>query len=64
MNCGKCIYFKVLLSNSNFGKCVFPEDYRTSNGIDMDAIMSGLGYSTNTPIVHKENEYSCFEGVE
>lgn len=62
MTCEKCAYFRLLLSNTNFGKCTFPKDPRIET-FNIEAVLSGLGYNTDVPIVHKEDTHTCFVGI-
>ena len=59
--CQNCIYFKLLQTNQNFGKCTFPT-ISLNNVLDIDAVMFAIGYATQISLVHKEDEYSCFVG--
>ena len=56
--CETCIYFKKLFDNYNFGKGTFPNVVKTES-LDMTAIMAGLGFADNTPIIHKDSVYDC-----
>lgn len=56
--CETCIYFKKLIVNYNFGKCTFPNVVKIEL-LDMEALMTGLGFANNTPIIHKDSTYDC-----
>lgn len=49
------------MTNTNFGKCKFPNVAFHNDIIDVDSVLVGLGFSNDIPLVHKEDSYNCFE---
>ncbi len=58
--CSNCKWFEILSSNPNFGRCIFGLSNRDLLNNAMSSIFGGS--TTEIPIVHKDDEYRCFEG--
>jgi len=61
--CDKCAYYKYLISNPNFGQCLYPR-MLLHGDVSIDVSMAIIGKSVVVPLVHREDSYSCFLSYE
>lgn len=61
--CENCIFYQILYSNENFGKCKFPEEQNieTMERAIEQSLYGSLFPQTQFPIVHKEDKHDCFK---